>query len=154
MTQLRVDGALQSDFTASMRIVTLIPALALLLLAAGCAQPKATYPPDSYAPRPSIATTPSPGASTSASASVTNRNLIITLDPSATGKVARVNPSDRFVVLNFPLGHMPSLEQRLSLYRKGLKIGEVKITGPQQDDNMVADLVTGEADVGDEVRLK
>ena len=48
---------------------------------------------------------------------------------------------------------MPSLDQRLSLYRKGLKIGEVKVTGPQQDDNMIADLVAGEAEVGDEVRL-
>lgn len=136
-----------------MRIVILLSALALLL-AAGCAEKKATYPPDSYTPRSSGATTPAPGALASSSASVTNRNLIVTLDPSATGKVARVNPSDRFVVLNFPLGHMPSLEQRLSLYRKGLKIGEVKVTGPQQDDNMVADLVTGEAEVGDEVRIQ
>ena len=136
-----------------MRIATLIPALALLL-AAGCAEHKATYPPDSYAPRSASATTPSPVPSTPASASVTNRNLIVTLDPSATGKVARVNPSDHFVVLNFPLGHMPSLAQQLSLYRKGLKIGEVKVTGPQQDDNMVADLVTGEAEVGDEVRFQ
>ncbi len=33
-----------------------------------------------------------------------------------------------------------------------MKVGEVKITGPQQDNNIVADLVTGEAQVGDDVR--
>jgi hypothetical protein len=43
-------------------------------------------------------------------------------------------------------------EQRLNLYRRGLRVGEVKVTGPQREDNIVADLVAGEAEVGDEVR--
>jgi hypothetical protein len=47
---------------------------------------------------------------------------------------------------------MPKLEQSLFLYREGMKVGEVKITGPQRENNTVADLVTGEAQVGDEVR--
>jgi len=38
------------------------------------------------------------------------------------------------------------------LYRNGLKAGEVKITGPQRDNDVVADLVTGTAQVGDEAR--
>jgi hypothetical protein len=33
-----------------------------------------------------------------------------------------------------------------------LKIAEVKVCGPQRDDNIVADLVSGDAEVGDEVR--
>ena len=33
-----------------------------------------------------------------------------------------------------------------------MKVGEVKITGPERDNNIVADLVTGEAQVGSEVR--
>jgi hypothetical protein len=33
-----------------------------------------------------------------------------------------------------------------------LKAGEVKISGPQRDNNIVADLVNGDAQVGDEVR--
>ncbi len=69
-----------------------------------------------------------------------------------TGKVVRTNSAARFVVLNFPIGHLPALDQRMTLYRQGLKVGEVKVTGPQLDDNVVADLVTGEAQVGDEVR--
>ncbi len=48
---------------------------------------------------------------------------------------------------------MPKLEQSLFLYRDGMKVGEVKITGPQDsNNNIVADLVAGEAQVGCEVR--
>jgi hypothetical protein len=56
------------------------------------------------------------------------------------------------VVLNFPLGKMAAVGQSLDLYRRGLKVGEVKVTGPQRDDNVVADLVTGDAEAGDETR--
>ena len=35
------------------------------------------------------------------------------------------------------------MDQILFLYRDGLKVGEVKITGPQRDNDIVADLVTG-----------
>jgi hypothetical protein len=55
-------------------------------------------------------------------------------------------------VLSFPVGQMPKPDQSLFLYRAGMKVGEVKITGPQRENNIVADLVTGEAQVGDEVR--
>ena len=47
---------------------------------------------------------------------------------------------------------MAAAEQRLNLYRRGLKVGEVKVTGPAREDNIVADLVAGEAEVGDEAR--
>jgi hypothetical protein len=40
----------------------------------------------------------------------------------------------------------------MNVYRRGLKVGEVKVTGPQRDDNIVADITAGEAAVGDEVR--
>jgi hypothetical protein len=68
------------------------------------------------------------------------------------GKVALVNGTARFVVLNFPLGKMAAAEQHLNLYRRGSKVGEVKVTGPQRGDNIVADLVAGEAEIGDEAR--
>jgi hypothetical protein len=47
---------------------------------------------------------------------------------------------------------MPKMDQILFLYRAGLKVGEVKITGPQSDNNIVADLTTGDTQAGDEVR--
>ena len=46
----------------------------------------------------------------------------------------------------------PKTGQPFFLYRAGLKTAEVKITGPQQENNTVADLVSGDARVGDTVR--
>lgn len=68
------------------------------------------------------------------------------------GKVVRVNPSARFAVLNFPIGHLPAMDQRLSVWRQGVKVGEIRITGPQYDDNIVGDISAGEALPGDQVR--
>jgi hypothetical protein len=79
-------------------------------------------------------------------------NPIVTPDNSLTAKVASYNATGRFVVLSFPVGHLPGMDQTLFLYRNGLKVGEVKVTGPQRDNDTVADLVTGTAQVGDEVR--
>lgn len=77
---------------------------------------------------------------------------IVTPDFSLSAKVISVNTVGRFVILNFPPGRLPQMEQTLFLYRAGLKVAEVKITGPQQDSDIVADLVTGDAKVGDIVR--
>jgi hypothetical protein len=82
----------------------------------------------------------------------TTFNPIVTPDNSLTARVASYNAAGRFAVLTFPVGPMPALNQTLFLYRAGLKVGEVKITGPQQDNDIVADLITGTAQVGDEVR--
>ena len=80
--------------------------------------------------------------------------VTLTPDNGLVGKVASVNASLHFVVLNFPVGRMAAVDQQLALYRQGQKIGEVKVTGPQQDDNIIADVISGEAQAGDEVRDK
>ena len=77
---------------------------------------------------------------------------VVTPDSSLAGKVVSYNSIGRFVVLNFPARRMPKTDARLFLYRTGLKVAEVKVTGPQNDDNTVADLVSGDAQAGDEVR--
>jgi hypothetical protein len=81
-----------------------------------------------------------------------NRGLIVTPETALVGKVTLVDAPARCVVLSFPLGRMPAADQRLNLYRRGLKVGEVKVTGPQRENNIVADLVAGEAEAGDEAR--
>ncbi len=113
--------------------------LACLLGAAGCARKYPTWP------RTALTTGPFP------SAPATN-NLIVTPETRLVGKIVRVNAPGRFVVLNFPVGRLPILDQSLNVYRQGLKVGEVKVTGPQMDDNVVADLISGEAREGDDVR--
>jgi len=70
------------------------------------------------------------------------------------GKVVRTVSSGRFAVLNFPIGRMPTIEQRAEAYRQGLKVGDLRITGPQLDDNIVADILTGDVQPGDRVRVQ
>ena len=93
-----------------------------------------------------------PSASNPVAGSSDGAKLIVTPLNGVTGKVVTFNTVGRFVVLDFPVGHLPALEQTLFVYRQGLKVGEVKITGPERDTNTVADLVSGEAQRGDEVR--
>lgn len=86
--------------------------------------------------------------------SVTNQGRIVTLTQTQNGKIAAANAALRFVVVDFSLGQMPGADQRMAVYRQGLKVGEIKITGPERNGNIAADLLAGEAQVGDEVRLE
>jgi hypothetical protein len=87
-----------------------------------------------------------------AAPSGTNMTTIVTPDTSLTAKVVRYNSVGRFVVLSFPVGQMPQSGQTFFLYRNGLKVGQIKITGPEQDNDTVADLQDGDAQEGDDVR--
>jgi hypothetical protein len=124
---------------------SLLVVLLLTLSLTGCFWKKHASKKAAPAPR-----TGAPAAATRAAN--TNQTLIVTPENALVGKVALVNTVGRFVVLNFPLGKMAAVEQRMNLYRRGLKVGEVKVTGPAREDNIVADLVAGEAEVGDEAR--
>jgi hypothetical protein len=79
-------------------------------------------------------------------------NLIVTPAEGIAGKVVSVNSVGKFVVLSFPLAQMPAFEHQLNVYRRGLKVAELKVTGPKLDDTIVADVVQGNAEVGDDVR--
>jgi hypothetical protein len=68
------------------------------------------------------------------------------------GRVVFLNPRLRFVVVDFAFHQMPRLEQRLGVFRAGRRVGEVRISGPVDGTRVVADVMTGEADVGDLVR--
>jgi len=92
---------------------------------------------------------PKEPAQSSASA---QESLLVTPARFVTGKVVTYTEAGRFTVLDFPPGRVPVLDQRLFVYRDGLKVGEVKITGPRRDNNIVADLISGEVRAGDEVR--
>jgi hypothetical protein len=104
-----------------------------VLLLAGCAH----HAPGSNPPP--LLRTPPPGA-------------IIKPDLRPSGRVAMVNAEARFVVISFPPGPVPPTDHRLSVYRNGLKVGEVKVTGPRNENNTVADITAGDVQVHDEVR--
>ena len=103
-------------------------------------------------PNVSASVTPPAPATTNLLAS----KATVTPDTNAppTGNVAKVYDSARFAVLNFPLGNLPLKGQRMYVYRQGLKVGEVRVSGPNDDDNTVADIVAGEAQKGDEIRVQ
>jgi len=114
------------------------------LAGAGCRHKRAA------ALAPGVTPAPRPAFNTNSFSS--SPSLIVTPDSGLAGKVVRVNNQGRFVVLSFPISHLPALDQALNVYRLGLKVGEVRVTGPQYDDNIVGDLVAGEAQPGDLVR--
>ena len=130
-----------------MRTLVWLAALFGALIFSGCFAKKARFvePPGSSG---------TVAASVSTNTSAAKPTLIVTPDNGLSGRVTSFNPNLRFVVLTFPVGQMPAIDQRLSVYRGGLKVGEVKVTGPQQDDNIVADIVAGDSAKGDEVRDK
>ena len=74
------------------------------------------------------------------------------LDAQIEGRVAMVNPVLRYVVIDFPVRRFPPVGQILTIYRDNQKVGEAKITGPTLDTTTAADIVIGEAAVGDMVR--
>ncbi len=138
-----VDLGVRAGLTAGMRFQ--VAALAVMLMVcAGCAGKKRT--------------TPEFGPARTASTGQTNLALatrpIITPDTGVAGKVVAFNATGRFAVVNFPVGHLPAADQHLFVYRQGLKVGELRADKMQMGENAVADLLTGEAQAGDEVRDK
>jgi hypothetical protein len=107
----------------------------ILALAPGCARDQGNMATPAYQP-------------------TSEPQLIVTGAEGLGGKVSFVNPNLRYAVLTFPVGQMPALNQQLNLYRGGLKVGIVSVCGPQRDDSIVADLIMGEAQAGDEARDK
>ena len=109
------------------------------LLFAGCSWHKSASP-----------STPKPTKASSASNAA--QRSIVTPDVSLTARVVLYNDVGRFAILGFPVGQMPKAGASLFLYRNGLKVAEVKVNPMQSDTYVVADLVSGTAQVGDDVR--
>jgi hypothetical protein len=121
--------------------------LALLALA-GCATSDLAPGDGAGVPGPPMKAT----EGRTAPATATPPALIVTPAAGSIGRIASVNADKQYVVITCPLGTVPVAERRLAVYREGLKVGEIKITGPQRDTNTVGDIVAGECRVGDEVR--
>ena len=78
---------------------------------------------------------------------------IVTPSNSVTARVASVSLNGGFVVLNFPIGAVPGSGRRLNVYRGGLKVAEVRVGDLKPIDfNVVADIMAGQCQIGDEVR--
>jgi tetratricopeptide (TPR) repeat protein len=101
--------------------------------------------PDKAAPAPRSAAAQPP-------APPKPRYPIVTQVDVVAGTVVWVNAKLRFVVADFALNPLPALDQRLGVYRQRQKVGQLKVTGPVRESTVVADILTGDVRVGDQVR--
>ena len=132
----------------------LLSLLVVTLVGTGCLhqQPPVFKPVPGFAESVQPSQPPAPPKAKPAPAAPSKRT--VTPDAAFAGKIVTYNDAGRFVVMSFPLGHLPKNDRPMFVYREGLKVGELKVTGPQLEENIVADLVAGEARPGDEVRDK
>lgn len=71
----------------------------------------------------------------------------------ASGKIHSVNAGLKFVVIDYTLGGMPPLQSVLGVYRGSEKIGQLRLSGPERNGFVAADVLEGFLQPGDEVRL-
>ena len=69
-----------------------------------------------------------------------------------TARVASVNENLRYVIVDFTNSRRPAIDERLSVYRVGEKVAEIKVSGPYRNTTVAADIVVGEVKYGDEVK--
>lgn len=128
-----------------------MPLLLFILAGAGCASkpagPSANYPGAQGRVVAAKAPVRAPAPPKAPS-------VIVTPGTSSSGKITSVNVGARFAVITFYSGQLPALERHLGVFRNGLKVAEIKITGPHRDGNTVGDIVAGECQSGDEVRVE
>ena len=69
-----------------------------------------------------------------------------------TARIASVNEKLRFVVVDFTNSRLPAIDEKLSVYRVGEKVAEIKVSGPYRNTTVAADIIAGEVKYGDEVK--
>jgi hypothetical protein len=78
-------------------------------------------------------------------------NVTVTPVVPITGKVVVVNRNGNFVILTLAPGIYPPTGTLVYTYRKGRKTAELRVTGPQNDENTAADILSGEPLKGDTI---
>jgi hypothetical protein len=148
---LRVDDWTGGELTRGMRLPV---ALLCGAVGAGCAGNKSADSNDPWrALKASMAELSTTSAPPAAAKSAPAPRPIVTPSNTVKARVMSVNLNGGFVVLNFPIGGVPGNGRRLSVYRGGLKVAEVRVGDLKPIDfNVVADIMAGECQIGDEVR--
>ncbi|HUK81249.1 MAG TPA: hypothetical protein VLZ12_01320 [Verrucomicrobiae bacterium] len=70
----------------------------------------------------------------------------------APAKIRSVDSQYKFVVIDFTSRVMPPIGTELAVYRKGKRVGVVRITEPARAQFATADVLEGDPWVGDEAR--
>ncbi len=112
-------------------------------LAGGC-----LWRENEYEPSPVAHAAVSPVPATSPAT-----NLVAAAAPA--GRVVAINAQARYAVLSFPVGQVPTNDTRVTVFRAGARVGELRISGPPPKDTFtVGDIISGTAQEGDEVRVE
>jgi hypothetical protein len=82
------------------------------------------------------------------------RYPLITPLESVFGRVVSVNTQAQFVVVDFFFNRLPSPGQHLAVFRLGRRVGEVRASVWAKGGRMAADILNGDAQVGDDVRAE
>lgn len=109
--------------------------------------PPAAVSPGNVVPERSDANPRSPGPPAPAP-----RYPVFTPITPVQGRVTLLNEKLRFVIVDFTFHQLPQPGQLLGLYRGAQRVGEVRISGPFRGQTVVADVMSGDARLGDQVR--
>jgi hypothetical protein len=142
----RLTDAISLNKQSAMRAILMLVLSGALLV--GCKHPKPSDAAAAPSQTPATKRTDKKSGETKGTAAQASPIM------EAAGKVASVNPELRFVVIDFALNPVPKVDQRMSVYRQGQKVGEVKISSQARNSIIAADITAGEAKIGDEVRPK
>jgi hypothetical protein len=121
-----------------------------------------TRAPEAPPPQPSVnqpainqtPTAPTPTLTAPVTPEPPPKKPVIKADLPAWGDVVKINSAARFVIVAFEAGTVPPVGQQFNVYRAGTKVGEIRITGPQQENDTVADIVSGDLQLHDEARAQ
>ena len=67
-------------------------------------------------------------------------------------RIVSVNEKLQYVIVDFTNSRQLGIDEKLSVYRVGEKVAEIKISGPYRNTTVAADIVSGEVKYGDEVK--
>ncbi|GEM_PF-2485200 len=100
----------------------------LMVVLAGCTSPNhATVP----VPAPTAAATMKP-------------------DTRVRGRIKSVNQQAQYAIVDFGLGTVPRLGSEMNVYRGNDVTGVLRLTGPARQNIVAGDIISGEAQAGDE----
>ncbi len=129
--------------------------LAFTLSLAGCASNDG----DPSSDRPAVQTIPSKGGGlvtefqpsdpTTKSDNAESEPLVLP----TSGRIHTINAGLRFVVVDYTLGGAPPLESLVNVYRGNQRVGQIRLTGPERNGFIAADIVEGILQTDDEVRI-
>lgn len=134
------------------QLVVTLAALFLLLLP-GCQSPEGSTDLQPKTP-PASAKGGGLGPEARPATATTNPASPAAVVLPASGRVHTVNAGLRFVVIDYTLGGTPALQSLLDVFRGSERVGQVRLTGPERNGFVAADVTEGFLQVGDEVRLR